>query len=112
MPRRPPDDYTLPGLTVPDVGPLTALAFRSTVDQPERFRRSRVVAPTSVSRPRRYESGETDIQGRIRRCGDELARTARAYTADALPEIVGTQGVGEKRVIHGNGHECEYEEAA
>jgi transposase len=26
--------------------------------------------------PRRYQSGETDIQGRISRCGDELARTA------------------------------------
>ena len=26
--------------------------------------------------PARYQSGETDIPGRIRRCGDELARTA------------------------------------
>ena len=28
-------------MTVPGVGPLTALAFRATIDRPERFRRSR-----------------------------------------------------------------------
>jgi transposase len=28
-------------MTVPGVGPLTALAFRATVDRPNRFRRSR-----------------------------------------------------------------------
>jgi hypothetical protein len=26
--------------------------------------------------PARYQSGETDIQGKVSRCGDELARTA------------------------------------
>lgn len=35
-------------MTVPGVRPLTALAFRATVDQPERFRRSRDVAPISA----------------------------------------------------------------
>jgi len=30
-------------MTVPGVGPLTALAFRATVDRPDRFRRSRDV---------------------------------------------------------------------
>lgn len=38
-------------MTVPGVGPLTALAFRATVDRPERFRRSATSAPISVSRP-------------------------------------------------------------
>ena len=39
-------------------------------------------APISVSTPRRYQSGE--IQGRISRCGDELARTALYKAAHTL----------------------------
>ena len=31
-------------MTVPGVGPLTALAFRATIDQPDGFRRSRMSA--------------------------------------------------------------------
>lgn len=34
--------------------------------------------------PARYQSGETDIQGRISRCGDELARTALYEAAHSL----------------------------
>lgn len=71
-------------MTVPGVGPLTALAFRATVDQPERFRRSRDVGAHLGLTPRRYQSGETDIQGRISRCGDELARTALYEAAHTL----------------------------
>ena len=60
-------------MTIPGVGPLTALAFRATVDQPERFRRSRDVGAHLGLTPRRYQSGETDFQGRVSRCDDELA---------------------------------------
>jgi transposase len=71
-------------MTVPGVGPLTALAFRATVDQPARFRRSRDVGAHLGLTPRRYQSGETDIQGCISRCGDELARTALYEAAHTL----------------------------
>jgi transposase len=71
-------------MTVPGVGPLTALAFRATVDQPARFRRSRDVGAHLGLTPRRYQSGETDMQGRISRCGDELARTALYEAAHSL----------------------------
>jgi transposase len=71
-------------MTVPGVEPLTALAFRATVDQPERFRRSRDVGAHLGLTPRRYQSGETDTQGRISRCGDELARTALYEAAHTL----------------------------
>ena len=30
-------------MTVPSIGPITALAFRSVIDEPARFRRSRSV---------------------------------------------------------------------
>ncbi len=71
-------------MTVPGVGPFTALAFRATVDRPDRFRRSRDVGAHLGLTPRRYQSGETDVQGRISRCGDELARTALYEAAHSL----------------------------
>jgi transposase len=71
-------------LMVPGVGPLTALAFRATIDQPGRFRKSRDVGAHLGLTPRRYQSGETDVQGRISRCGDELARTALYEAAHSL----------------------------
>jgi transposase len=70
--------------TVPGVGPLTALAFRATIDRPERFRRSRDVGAHLGLTPRRHQSGGTDVQGRISRCGDELTRTALYEAAHSL----------------------------
>jgi transposase len=69
---------------VPGVGPITALAFRATIDQPDRFRRSRDVGAHLGLTPARYQSGETDIQGKVSRCGDELARTALYEAAHSL----------------------------
>lgn len=71
-------------MSVPGVGPITALAFRATIDRPERFKRSRDVGAHLGLTPGRYQSGETDIQGRISRCGDELARTALYEAAHTL----------------------------
>jgi transposase len=71
-------------MTVPGVGPLTALAFRATIDRPDRFRKSRDVGAHLGLTPCRHQSGETDVQGRISRCGDELARTALYEAAHSL----------------------------
>jgi transposase len=71
-------------MSVPGVGPITALAFRATIDRPDRFRRSRDVGAHLGLTPSRYQSGETDISGRISRCGDELARTALYEAAHTL----------------------------
>jgi len=62
-------------MTMPGIGPLTALAFRAAIDEPERFRHSRSVGAYLGLTPRRYASGEIDRMGRISRCGDALART-------------------------------------
>jgi len=59
-------------------------AFRATIDQPGRFRKSRDVGAHLGLTPRRYQSGETDVQGGISRCGDELARTALYEAAHSL----------------------------
>lgn len=71
-------------MSVPGVGPITALTFRATIDRPERFRRSRDVGAHLGLTPARYQSGETDIQGKISRCGDELTRTALYEAAHTL----------------------------
>jgi transposase len=62
-------------MTVPGIGTLSSLAYVSTVEDPERFSRSRAVGAHLGLTPRRYQSGEIDRSGRISRCGDGLART-------------------------------------
>jgi len=71
-------------MSAPGVGPIMALAFRATIDRPERFASSQAVGPHLGLTPARYQSGETDILGRISRCGDELARTALYEAAHSL----------------------------
>jgi len=76
---------TLKRLTsVPGVGPITALAFLSAVDDPSRFKHARDVGPYLGLTPRRYQSGETDRQGRISKCGDSYARTCLYEAANVL----------------------------
>lgn len=71
-------------MSTPGVGPITALAFRATIDHPNRFRRSRDVGAHLGLTPARYQSGETDIQGKVSRCDDGLARTALYEAAHSL----------------------------
>jgi transposase len=62
--------------TAPGVGPLTALAYRSAIDLPERFARSRDVAVHLGLTPATRQSGRRERRGRISKCGDAGARTA------------------------------------
>lgn len=71
-------------MSVPGVGPITALAFRATIARPERFRHLRDVGVRFGLTPSRYQSGEIDIQGRISRCGDELTRSVLYEAAHLL----------------------------
>jgi transposase len=71
-------------MTVPGVGPITALSFRAAIDDPHRFASSRNVAAHFGLTPRRFQSGQTDIQGHISRMGDESVRTALYQAAFVL----------------------------
>jgi transposase len=71
-------------MTVPGVGPVTALAFKAAVDDPARFRRSRTVGAHFGLTPRRFQSGTIDYSGRISRCGDAEVRTALYTSASSL----------------------------
>ena len=67
-------------MTIPGVGPLTALAFKTFIDRPERFRSSKTVGAAIGLTPRKYASGEVDYDGHITKCGDAFLR-AHLYEA-------------------------------
>jgi transposase len=71
-------------MTAPGVGFVTALTFKAAVDDPSRFRRSRTVAAHFGLTPRRFQSGELDIEGHISRCGDSEVRSALYVAANAM----------------------------
>ncbi len=71
-------------MTAPGIGPITALAFHSAIDDPSRFRRSRSVGAYFGLTPRRYASGEVDRTGRISKCGDAMVRSYRFEAAGVL----------------------------
>jgi transposase len=52
-------------MTVPGVGPITALCFKATIDDPTRFKRSRSVGAYVGLTTRRHASGQIDWTGRI-----------------------------------------------
>ena len=59
---------------VKGVGPITALCFVLTLEDPSRFRKSRSVGAYLGLRPRQRDSGEQRPQLRITKAGDELLR--------------------------------------
>ena len=71
-------------MTVPGVGPLTALAFSATIDDPGRFAKSRSVGAYIGLTTRRNQSGEMDWSGRISRHGDGLLRSLLYEAANSL----------------------------
>jgi len=71
-------------MTTPGVGPLVALTYRTTVDVPARFRKSKSVGAVFGLTCSRYQSGEIDLSGRISRCGDEMMRVMLYEAAQTL----------------------------
>jgi transposase len=71
-------------MTVPGVGPITALCYMATIDDPARFSKSRSVGAYVGLTTRRYASGETDRSGRISKCGDEMLRSYLYEAANVL----------------------------
>lgn len=78
------DSTTRRLMSVPGVGVVTALAFRHTIDDPTRFRSAQTVGAYLGLTPRRKQSGETDVNGRISKWGDRLLRTYLFEAASVL----------------------------
>jgi transposase len=71
-------------MTTPGVGAIVALTFVAAVDDPGRFRSSKAVGAHFGLTPRRYQSGETDVTGRISKIGDGGVRTLLYEAANII----------------------------
>ncbi len=71
-------------MTVPGVGPVVALSFIETLDDAQRFKRSRNVGAFLGLTPRRHQSGDMDWSGRISKCGDRDLRRLLYSAATTL----------------------------
>jgi transposase len=71
-------------MTIPGVGPVVALTYRTTIDVPARFRNSRAVGAVLGLTPSKYQSGESEYTGGISKCGDEMMRVMLYEAAQIL----------------------------
>jgi transposase len=71
-------------MTVSGVGPITALSFKTTIDDPLRFKKSRTVGAYLGLTTRRWQSGTIDKEGRITKQGDREVRTVMCEAAASL----------------------------
>jgi transposase len=71
-------------MSVPGVGALVAITYRSAVDDPNRIQRSKGAGALFGLTPKKYKSGEQDRTGGITRTGDEMVRTALYEAANVM----------------------------
>lgn len=71
-------------LSVPGVGPVVALTYVTSIDDPARFAHSRDLGPHLGLIPRKYASGEIDHSGSITKTGDGAVRGALVQAALTL----------------------------
>lgn len=71
-------------MTTPSVGPIVALTYASAVDDPGRFKSSKSVGAHFGMTPKKYQSGETDVSGRISKIGDAGVREALYQAAHVM----------------------------
>ena len=87
------------------VGPLTALCFLLTLEDPNRFKNSRSVGAYLGLRPKQRDSGEQQPQLRITKSGDEMLRrylvTASHYVLGPFGPDTHLRRVGLRLAEHG-----------
>jgi transposase len=71
-------------MSVPGVGPITALTYTASLEDPHRFARSEDVGAFAGLVPRRNQSGERDTNGHISRAGDPMLRRALYESANII----------------------------
>ena len=71
-------------MSVPGVGAIVAITFKSGIDDPTRFKRSRDIGPHFGLTPRKDQSGELDVTGSITKVGDRMVRTALYEAASVM----------------------------
>jgi len=71
-------------MSAPGVGAIVGLTFAAAIDEPARFRSSKQVGAHYGLTPKKYQSGETDVTGRISKIGDKSVRTALYEAAHVI----------------------------
>lgn len=71
-------------MSVPGVGPITALTYAASIEAPHRFARSEDVGAYAGLVPRRSQSGQRDNLGSISKAGDGLLRRALYKAANIV----------------------------
>jgi transposase len=71
-------------MTIPGVGPITALTFKNEIFDPSRFKDSKSVGAYLGMTPTQYASGETMRQGRVSKCGPTELRSLLVEAAIVL----------------------------
>jgi transposase len=63
-------------MSAPGVGAIVALTYVSAIDDPKRFKSSKTVGAHFGLTPKKRQSGESEVDGRISKIGDQGVRTA------------------------------------
>ena len=71
-------------MTTTGVGPIIALTYSSAIDDPGRFKKSKMVGAHFGLAQRKDQSGEKEITRRILKWGDEGARRALYQAAHIM----------------------------
>jgi transposase len=71
-------------MTTPAVGPIVALTYAGAIDDPARFKSSKQTGAHFGLTPKKYQSGQTDITGRISKIGDAAVREALYQSAHVM----------------------------
>ena len=71
-------------MSTPGVGVFVSLTYVAAIDDPARFRSSKAAGAHFGLTPKKYQSGETDITGRISKIGDANVRTALYEAANVI----------------------------
>ena len=71
-------------MTMPGVGVVVALTYRSAVDDPARFTSSKNIGPWVGLTPSRNQSGERDVSGSSTKAGDVNLRRALCQAATVM----------------------------
>ena len=71
-------------MSTPGVGTIVALTYAAAIDDPSRFKSSKIVGAHFGLTPKRYQSGETDYTGRISKIGDSSVRAALYEAAHVI----------------------------
>ena len=71
-------------MTVPGVGPIIALTFKVSIEDPGRFAKNADAGAYAGLVPRRNQSGERDYKGHISKAGDPMLRSALYEAANSI----------------------------